>query len=189
MGSEEVGVLRNLGKQSVWLLRRISAGEIIGGAADETDEGVGQEDEEDGEEEEEKVEEGADCLDVVDADDGHSPYIDPITSAVLGQDGDNDVHPIATMTDADLAKAKQHIINPLGTNQAPTNTDNGDGVQSPTPTYPVTDLEMNSEEGLEERTDEKATIHATLDMLITIIGEFYGQRDLLDGRLLWDEMP
>ena len=31
-------------------------------------------------------------------------------------------------------------------------------------------------------------IHSTLDMLVTIIGEFYGQRDLLDGRLLWDEM-
>ncbi len=193
MGSEEVGVLRNLGKQSVWLLRRISAGEVIGGAADETDEEVGQEDEEDGEEEEERVEEGADCLDVADTDDGFSPYIDPITSAVLGQDGNSDIHPIATMADADLAKAKQHIINSLGTNQASTNAtetnaDNGDGVQSPTPTYPVTDLELDSEEVLKERAHEKATIHATLDMLITIIGEFYGQRDLLDGRLLWDEM-
>lgn len=27
---------------------------------------------------------------------------------------------------------------------------------------------------------------ATLDMIITIVGEFYGQRDLLDSRRSWD---
>ena len=193
MGSEEVGVLRNLGKQSVWLLRRISAGEVIGEAIDETDEEVGEEDEEDGEGEEERVGEGADCLDVVDADDDYSPYIDPVTTAVLGHDGNNDAHPIATTSDADLAKAKQRIINSLGKNQAPsdtteTNASNGDGVESPTLTYPATELGVDIEEDLEGRAHDKATIHATLDMLITIIGEFYGQRDLLDGRLLWDEM-
>ena len=32
-------------------------------------------------------------------------------------------------------------------------------------------------------------ISATLDMIITVIGERYGQRDLLEGRLLWDEEP
>ena len=34
----------------------------------------------------------------------------------------------------------------------------------------------------------KSTMNATLDMIVTIVGEIYGQRDLLDGRLLWDEM-
>ena len=32
------------------------------------------------------------------------------------------------------------------------------------------------------------SVHATLDMIVTIIGECYGQRDLLDGRLLWEEI-
>lgn len=30
--------------------------------------------------------------------------------------------------------------------------------------------------------------HATLDMIATIVGECYGQRDLLDGRLAWEEL-
>lgn len=31
------------------------------------------------------------------------------------------------------------------------------------------------------------SISCTLDMIITIVGEFYGQRDLLDGREVWGE--
>ena len=29
---------------------------------------------------------------------------------------------------------------------------------------------------------------ATLDMIITVVGEFYGQRDLLAGRIVWGEL-
>ena len=32
------------------------------------------------------------------------------------------------------------------------------------------------------------TIHATLDIIVTIVGECFGQRDLLDLRLTWEEM-
>ena len=193
MGSEEVGVLRNLGKQSVWLLRRISAGEVIGGTADEPDMEAGEDDEEEGQAEEESVQDDADVLDAEDVDDGSPPYINPIITAASGHDSKNEADPTATTPDTDLAKAKQHIIDSLGTNQAwahstETNAGNGDDIQSPTPTYPITELGLDGGVGLEERADEKAVIHATLDMLITIIGEFYGQRDLLDGRLLWDEM-
>lgn len=193
MGSEEVGVLRNLGKKAVWLLRRISAGEVIGGVVEEPDVDMGEEDEEEGEGEEEKVEDGADLLDTEDADDGYSPYIDPIATAALGHDRNSEDHPIATTSDADLAKAKQHVLNSLATDQAQldsteTNASNEDGIQSPAPTYPVTELEMDGEGVSKEKANEKAMIHAALDMLVTIIGEFYGQKDLLDGRLLWDEM-
>ncbi|KAL9130357.1 MAG: hypothetical protein Q9175_007042 [Cornicularia normoerica] len=195
MGSEEVGVLRKLGKQAVCLLKRISAGETIGGAVDSPDvDAQEEEDEEEGEGEEERVEDGADPLDPEDVDDGYSPYTDPITTAALRHDGNSEAHPIAMMSDADLAKAKQHIPNSLSTNDqaqtqfTQTNASNEDGMQSPTTTLPVTDLVVDSEGGLKEKGDEKATIHATLDILITIIGELYGQRDLLNGRLLWDEM-
>lgn len=61
-------------------------------------------------------------------------------------------------------------------------------LQQPTLNHSVTEARVDSEEGPTERADEKALIHATLAMLVTIVGEFYGQRDLLDGRLLWDEM-
>ena len=198
MGSEEVGVLRKLGKRSVWLLRRITAGDDMGEAVDEPDVNAEEEDEEEGEEEEREgeeaiVEDGADFVDAEDADDGYSSYIDPVTTAVLSHDTNGEAHAVATMSDADLTNVKQHIVTSLGTNQAQTdstetNASNQDAIQHPTPNYPVTEQKAEREEDLTERVDEKATIHATLDMLVTIIGEFYGQRDLLNGRLLWDEM-
>ena len=201
MSSEEVGVLRKLGKQAVWLLRKIRTGVVIDGATDEPNVDAGEEDEEEGDLEEEdegegekeRVEEGADFLDAVDADNGYSPHIDPITTATLAYDGNSEAHPIATISDADLAKAKQRILNSLGTDQAETaspetNARNEAGVQSPAQTHTVTELEVDGEECLKDGADEKAMLHATLDMVVTIIGEFYGQRDLLDGRLLWDEM-
>lgn len=200
MSSEEVGVLRKLGKHAVWLLRKIRTGEVIDGPVDEPNVDAGEEDgeegdeeAEDGEGEEERVGNGADFLDAVDADDGYSPQIDPITTAIVDHDTNSEAHPIAAMSDADLAKAKQRILDSLGTNQAKTdssetNARNGDGTQSPARPHPVTEPEMEGGGGLEERADEKLVLHATLDMLVTIIGEFYGQRDLLDGRLLWDEV-
>ena len=46
--------------------------------------------------------------------------------------------------------------------------------------------------GQEQMDDQEQTpqshIMATLDMILTVVGEVYGQRDLLDGRLLWDEL-
>ena len=176
MSSEEVGVLRKLGKQAVWLLRRISAGEIVGGAENEPDVGAGEEDEESGEGEEECMEDGASFPDAEDADDGYSLSIGPITTTALGQNGDSEAHPPATKsdTDTDIAKAKQRIL---------------DSLRNSPSTRPVTEPEADGERGLTESADErKAMIHGTLDMLVTIIGEFYGQRDLLDGRLLWDEV-
>ena len=198
MGSEEVGVLRNLGKRAVWLLRRIRAGDVTDGSIDEFDvnmeeqEAEGEEDG-DGELEEENLQDGADPTDLDDADDGHSSYIDPITTADLGNDDNNKANPTATNSDADLEKAKQHILNSLRTNQAQadsaeTNASNDDSTECPVPKYADTGLKLEVEGGLEERRDEKADLLATLDILVTIIGEFYGQRDLLDGRLLWDEM-
>ena len=209
MVSEEVGILRNLGKQSVWLLRRITAGDAISGAGDELDavageNDVGEEDEEDEEEgiwEEEGVEDGGELRVAEDADDGYVPQIDPIPTVSLGRDSNSDTHPmdtisdadLAKMSDADLAKAKQDILNSLGvhheqTDSTETNDSTKDDAQSSPPTFPVTEKEGDGEGSLKERADDKAMVHATLDMLVTIIGEFYGQRDLLDGRLLWDEM-
>ena len=195
MGSEEVGVLRNTGKKAVWLLRRISAGELIGGVVDEPDVDTGDEDEEEaaGEGEEEQDGDGADILDPEDADDGYSPDIEPIATAALDHGGNSDDHPMATTSDNDLEKAKQRILNSLGTDEAQvdpseTNACNEDGIHSIGSTYPVPELEVDGEAVLKGRADEKAMIHAALDTLVTIIGEFYGQRDLLDGRLLWDEI-
>ena len=198
MGSEEVGVVRNLGKRAVWLIRRIRAGDGTRGTTDELDanmeEEEGEEEEDgDGELEEEFRQDGPDPADLDDADDGHSSYIDPITTADLGNNDTREANPTATTTDADLEKAKQHILNSLGTNQtqtdsAETNASKDDSTESPVPKHADTGLKIELERGLKERSDDKADLLATLDILVTIIGEFYGQRDLLEGRLLWDEM-
>lgn len=199
MSSEEVGVVRNLGKRAVWLIRRIRAGDVTGGTIDEldvnTEEEEGEEEEEDGdgELEEEFLQNGADPPDLDDADDDHSSYIDPITTADFGSNDTIEANPTTTTSAADLEQAKRHILNTLRTNQAPTgsaetNASNDDSTESPVPKHADTGLEVEAEGVLKERSDDKAESLATLDILVTIIGEFYGQRDLLDGRLLWDEM-
>ena len=199
MCSEEVGVLRQVGKQAVWLLRRISAGEMIGGDEDEMDADVGEDEVENGEVEEgdggeECVVDGAESPDAMDADDTYSPSFDPILQNTSRQNGNSETHSPTTNSDTDVAKAKQRILDSLGTNQPPdTNpSNNEDGVQNRTPTlYPVTETNPNGRGNLTESAspdEKKATMIATLDMLVTIIGECYGQRDLLGGRLLWDEM-
>ena len=195
MGSEEVGVLRNLGKQAVWLLRRISAGEVVDGAADEPEAELGAEEEEDseGDEEEEKVQDDEDIPDAVDANNSSSACIDPSTTAVSGQDRNEDTDPAATMPDAALSKAKQRILDSLANNQAQpgsteTDASNEDAAPNPMPTQPVAEMmESDGEGNLARRADEKATMLATLDMLVTIVGELYGQRDLLSGRLVWEQ--
>ena len=194
MGSEEVGVLRNLGKQAIWLLRRISAGEVIGGAADEPEAEVGVEAKEDseGDEEEEGLQDDEDFPDAVDANNGYSPYIDPIATAVLDQDRKTDTDPADTMSDDDLSKVKQRILDSLGDNQAQTGSaeikpSNQDGTPNPTPTQPMTEAQVDGEGSLARRADETATMRATLDMLVTVVGTLYGQRDLLSGRLVWEE--
>ncbi|KAG6995741.1 hypothetical protein G7Y79_00042g078460 [Physcia stellaris] len=41
---------------------------------------------------------------------------------------------------------------------------------------------------LQEHQGEMLRLNATLDMIITVVGEFYGQKDLLEGRLVWGEV-
>ena len=219
MHSSEVAVLRKLGKQAVWSLRRIRAGEMIGGAEVEPDVDAEEEDEEDGEWEDgdAQEEDGADLPDSVNADNGYVPPINPLTTSSPSQIGNSGIHNPPTTTsesDTDIARAKQRILDSLDNSQIQPhspqvpNANNEDASQNPTPTCPVTttEEEMNRKGGGltrsaagdeaaadddDEGEDEKATrtVYATLDMLVTVIGELYGQRDLLDGRLLWDEMP
>ena len=204
MASEEVGIMRKLGKQGVWLLRRISAGEVVDGRVDEED-AEGLEEEISGYEEEDKAEEGAaGDLDDEDGVDGSSTLsVDGLGAMALApNDEDTSYSPLqldAEETDASaLAKARKRALASLGsTDQA-----KSDSAASYLPNdgdvnryqEPATSVRPDTETGATVQVDsngnpnDRAIINATLDMLVTIIGEFYGQRDLLDGRLLWDEM-
>ena len=91
--------------------------------------------------------------------------------------------PITEETAEPVAEEKMHSHDPLATIEASsTHTQQASAVSLPE-TAPKRAPEVPS-----PATYDKESIHATLDMIVTIVGEFYGQRDLLDGRLLWDEM-
>ena len=161
MGSEEVGVLRSLGKKAVWLLRRIAAGKVG-------------EDKVPGDDEECVDEEGG-VVDVPDEEDetveganerirhGHITADGAERETMDAENGEPPGESIEADTDSAVAAARERMLADL--NNAGSNT---------------------AEE--KETVLDKEAMHATLDMIVTVVGEFYGQRDLLDGRLLWDEL-
>ena len=201
MGSKEVAVLRSLGKRAVWLLRRIAAGEAVGGEEKPGDdeeygdigeeEGKDEEDgeigEEDGENEAEAEDELVDGAEAIPLNGDESTTSLPELARVNGE------------KDTALEEAKDRMLTNLDS-IAKTESESGNINPSNNPHTQRADdqksrllSEMEAEVSVQV-TSEAATandaesVHATLDMLVTIIGEFYGQRDLLDGRLLWDEI-
>ena len=105
-----------------------------------------------------------------------------------------------------LAKAKQQILNSIEANFTQSTIPPSEGDEEkihmkPTETFnDRTWLPDSIKHPKVDRTDarsidqagypdnEDSSLYATLDMIITIVGEFYGQKDLLTGRMLWDEM-
>ena len=139
MDSEEVGVLRKLGKKVVYVLRRITAGELEGMEQDvEAEDAVDDEEEDEGE-------------------------------GGRGEDADGDAPATQDTEEAALAAARERALSSLQ------DTD-------------VVSEKPNTGKPGPLTTVERENMHATLDMIVTIVGECYGQRDLLDGRLLWEEM-
>ncbi|KAL6713659.1 hypothetical protein ACLMJK_009124 [Lecanora helva] len=236
MQSEEVGILRSLGKKAVWLLRRIAAGEVVGDGddggereaeSDDEDDEEGEEEEEEKEEQEEEEEDtGSGEVDdfaatgeatgneipeesidekeaeatenenniniapkdsELDLDDSHiADSNDVAGSKPSPQNRQEDPLPeaqqraLATLHNLDTNTKDEQTISPIYTSQH----------QKATPAPPLTgEQQQNAEPSkiAESPPLDKDSIRATLDMIVTIVGEFYGQRDLLDGRLVWDE--
>ncbi len=186
MGSEEVGVLRDLGKKAIAVLRGVTAGLY----QDHSENGEN-EDEDKGEEEPES-QANAD----VDVDANANAYTHVSESPVPQND--------STETSLDdsphlVEAAKQLLLKSLP-EESP-----GEATNAETRSLgskPAYALESGREEApkiveseppicnARKQEDDKESIkmYATLDMIITIVGELYGQKDLLPGRLLWDEM-
>lgn len=193
MGSEEVGVLRSLGKRAVWLLRRIAAGEAVGGEEDEE----GEEAEVDGQTEEQNDEEGevedGEEEELADDEEGVPTNSDEATDGVPGLTSQNGEQ------DSVLEKVRERVLTSLdsitGVQPEVGSLNPGDNLQTQheegrvplasSEVCPATNGEASSERAT---ATDLASVHAALDMLVTIIGEFYGQKDLLDGRLLWEEI-
>ena len=209
MGSEDVGVLRDVGKRAVWVLRGLRGGRREGAA----EEGAGGEVEVEVEGEEGVDEQEVEYVNmgggaqVGEGEEGEGHGIDLLAGELDEgeelKDNPSTIDGIKPPSESQdvLARAKQSLLYSLQAPTAPPPTTNMD---SPPPTAtPGNRLSNESHEidhaahvsedtsaatlSTHARKDE-LDVYATLDMIITVVGEFYGQRDLLEGRDLWDEL-
>jgi len=167
LGSEEISELRELGKRAVGLLV---------GIRDRSGNAYGHEEEEEGGEEQDDgvIDNGQETNGVGSV----LSQVEPVTSneatnSIIAETGP----PLDTVSKVlELEQAKAILRERLSTDNRPQS--NG----------------MQAEEGEveEESMDEAAEmpvnkqIRITLDMIITVVGEFYGQRDLLEFRDMWN---
>lgn len=170
LGSEEISELRELGKRAVGLLVGIRdrSGKVYGYQKDEE------------EEEAEKAEEDVieDGLERSEEDEIHVPtrrsadqqITDPTATAMEG-------YSEAAPKDNELEHAKAVLQARLHLEEQP----QLNGTQAK-----EGEVEEDTSNKLVEMSVDKQ-VRVLLDMVITIIGEFYGQRDLLEFRDIWDE--
>lgn len=191
MGSEEVGVLRNLGKKARGLVRGLAAG--LGSRAED--------------EESNEVEEGEGVEAIQDQDQTRPEHNGLENDLFDGMNAMPNLPPDFNVND--MEKAKERLLatlqrnvqsspsDPLsrtGEHAAKTRQDNSQPAQDEAAALLLSLPPEGSQPGgiLPDGTADEdqilltTRIAATLDMLITVVGEEYGQRDLLDGRMVWD---
>jgi len=237
-GSEEVAVLRELGKRAVWV-RRGWGEEGVGkwGGAGAGAGALGGRDAE-GEEEEggsriveggdgqgagdEEEEGGSRIVEVGDAqdDDGVEQPVESRSSAPPGSlnvetngeslipdTSDANPAPLAEATlsgrlDAEIQAPEPTVHGSEPTDVGPpteakasdsdSDNDESDSIELPSAKERIRARLVESVDAVHDANDETSESEdvtlATLDMILTVVGEFYGQRDLLEFRDLWDEM-
>lgn len=212
MGSEEVGVLRDLGKKARGIIRGIMAGIEEEEEPEEEEDEVNVEDRQEGEDGQEGEEDGM-------AEYGDSESNEVVTSKVEGSPREESLrcfedtrladHNANTSTESmelstlsskpsdPLAAARQRLLDSLkpssyNASECETSADLGEsrhGLEQQKQPHEADETEDEVDQQNIGGDDEIGLrIRATLDMIVTIVGEFYGQRDLLDGRLLWGEL-
>ncbi|MCJ1390976.1 hypothetical protein MMC18_003837 [Xylographa bjoerkii] len=233
MGSEEVGVLRTLGKTALRMGRKLKAQKHRGLGVDRAEEAEGgnedevEDEEEDPEEEpkpvvnseespqkqdveagriEEEMEEGEvdDNEDI--AEPTHASEHNG-NAVILVAEGDKrdpqaterwlerDIHaeaaPGTVFTNSTSPKSRnfdglaqyEHAIDPLCLAKESLLARVRSAAPAASLHVGIPGLEYNSD----RNSDIEARAFATLDMMVTIVGEFYGQKDLLDAREAWGE--
>ena len=222
MGSEDVGVLRVLGKQAGWCLRRWAVGqERWGGEAVEEGEGEGgdegrQEDEVEGGNEladkmadkmadqmtdepmDETMEETT--VEMAPAPSIPDQGINGITDTEGGETHHTDFSRHGHEANDTLINRTQAKCTTVPQEMEEGELDDAvDGSSEDVEAVKAAQERLlaslpkgdNYNEGKPEEEEEgtpQSDVLATLDMILTIVGELYGQRDLLEGRLLWDEI-
>lgn len=163
MGSEEVGVLRDLGKKASWIIRGIRAG------MEESEEQI-----DDIKVEEDDHGETGEEIAIEEHETSRLPKSDSTEPEMVLPNPDLPTTTSPLPAHPNLLEAQQRLLTSFISSSTPTPTpapsnlppSNNTTNNHPPPTNPTNPI---------------------LDMLVTVIGEFYGQRDLLGGRWLWDE--
>lgn len=164
MGSEEVGVVRGVGKRAAWVLRRIAAGEGGWGM-----DGLPEVEEEDAPGEEERI---GDAEEHGDAVENGSHIMDDEEASALNEARERVIAALGTAEQTEPRLVSKVVPDQVEKNKASIEPQ----------------IETVANGRVEAEENDLHSAHATLDMIVTIIGECYGQRDLLDGRLLWEEI-
>jgi hypothetical protein len=187
MGSEEIGILRELGKKAIWLLRVMKAGSqrVEDDKGSHMDSGS----EFDGKDKD---------LEAIQSSDpgtglhGVEPPSTPATcdpregtaGTSFGSGPD-----LQTAVGLEAARANLLASLPSGSALPTTHTPERASPSASSSSLPFTSAPGSSEApGSQEATDRSTKPRAVLDMIITIAGECYGQRDLLGGRIVWGEL-
>lgn len=177
LGSEEVSEIRELGKRAATILARMRKAKETemaqSGTHTETgDEELGGEDNEEAPDvESEPTNVAEEPLETADAS-GSDP-MDVSQTVHPAEEGESDA------LEAVKARLQARLQGDLELDVQP---------QQPGTVTEAVDTEANSKTPKETlSTDAEKQTRAMLDMIITIIGEFYGQRDLLEKRDIWEE--
>ena len=192
MGSEEIGILRDLGKRAVWLLRGLRAG--MDYLAQEQAQDI---DSSDMGSDNEKEEAGLDGRRGREHQGLETTASIPPADKTLAESEAAQIaestHTTENQPDVDdpLAAAKSSLLSSLAS-EPPATTSSSlaqDAAQSlATGHSTASDAPLAGQPEFDEQRGQAFRLYATLDMIITIVGELYGQRDLLEGRLVWGEI-
>ena len=199
MASEEIGVLRDLGKRAVWLLRGLRAGTDY--LAQEQSQDVGRSDMGPDDDREEEAESqardsprhGQEHQGLETTSSSDPPADDTLAEEAEAVQPAKSTHTVVNQPGSDdpLAAAKASLLSSL-TPQAQATMS---ATRTQDPTQPIanghsasSDMTSAGQPETDEQRGQAIRLYATLDMIITIVGEFYGQRDLLEGRLVWGEI-
>ena len=188
MGSEEIGILRELGKKAIWLLRMMRAGAQRMDDDEETHMDSGSEF--DGKD---RDLEAIQSSDLRVGTHGVEPQSTSAISNPKDETAEISVDTYCDLQTADgLEAARAKLLASLLLESALPNIRTSErtspSVRSSSPP-PLNGGYGSSEHADSQQvTDQITKTQAVLDMIITIVGECYGQRDLLDGRIVWGEL-
>lgn len=188
MGSEEIGILRGLGKKAIWLLRVMKAGLLQ--VEDEEGDHTNSDTEFDGNNEDLEVTRSSDLNARM-----HNvePLSTPATSDLKEDIAQTTFESSLDLQTADgIEAARADLLASLASGSVLPTIRTAE--RASPPVNSSSPPQVFSVHGSSEAPDSQKAIdqitrtHAVLDMIITIVGECYGQRDLLDGRIVWGEL-